>query len=104
MCITEKTVWSCCSGREGGGLAHLRGSSGLFFGLNIVSVLCEIAFSGNNVMPELSYGTHFFQDMVESGIFTPRCSPISGCYLNANLHFSGPSLDEFAPDYRKYDA
>ncbi len=31
-------------------------------------VLIEMAVSQNGNMPELSYGTHFFQDLVESGI------------------------------------
>lgn len=40
-----------------------------FFELNRMAVLGEIAFEGGNLMPELSFGTHFFQDLVESGIF-----------------------------------
>lgn len=34
-----------------------------------MSVICEVAFSEAGVMPELSYGSHFFQDIVETGIF-----------------------------------
>ncbi len=29
----------------------------------------EVAYKSENLMPELSYGNHFFQDLVESGIF-----------------------------------
>lgn len=29
----------------------------------------EVAYKSENLMPELSYGSHFFQDLVESGIF-----------------------------------
>ncbi|MDV7391105.1 hypothetical protein RZS08_07125, partial [Arthrospira platensis SPKY1] len=32
------------------------------------AVLIEIAVSHAGAMPELSYGTHFFQDLVEAGI------------------------------------
>src|SRR3989339_1612259 len=32
-------------------------------------VLGEIAYEGTNLMPELSFGTHFFQDLVETDIF-----------------------------------
>jgi hypothetical protein len=32
-------------------------------------VLAEVAFSAGNLMPELSFGTHFFQDLVETNIF-----------------------------------
>lgn len=34
-----------------------------------MSVMCEIAYSKDNMMPEVSYGSHFFQDLVETGIF-----------------------------------
>ncbi|MPM70429.1 hypothetical protein SDC9_117384 [bioreactor metagenome] len=34
-----------------------------------MSVMCEIAYSNEGLMPELSYGSHFFQDLVEAGIF-----------------------------------
>ena len=33
------------------------------------SCLCELAYSSHGLRPELSYGSHFFQDLVESGIF-----------------------------------
>ncbi len=34
-----------------------------------MSVICELASAEAGFMPELSYGSHFFQDLVESGIF-----------------------------------
>jgi hypothetical protein len=40
-----------------------------FHEINNVAVLAEIAYEGGNLMPELSFGTHFFQDLVESDIF-----------------------------------
>ncbi|MBN1457681.1 MAG: PEP/pyruvate-binding domain-containing protein [Sedimentisphaerales bacterium] len=40
-----------------------------FSEINNVTVLAEIAYEGGNLMPELSFGTHFFQDLVESDIF-----------------------------------
>lgn len=33
------------------------------------SVLCEVTYAQAGFRPELSYGSHFFQDLVESGIF-----------------------------------
>lgn len=39
-----------------------------FADLSRASVLVEIADMGNGMMPDLSYGSHFFQDLVESGI------------------------------------
>jgi len=40
-----------------------------FSEINNIKVLGEVAFSSGNLMPELSFGTHFFQDLVETGIF-----------------------------------
>ncbi|MFH1046101.1 MAG: PEP/pyruvate-binding domain-containing protein [Candidatus Omnitrophota bacterium] len=40
-----------------------------FAEINNVTVLAELAFSQGNLMPELSFGTHFFQDLVETNIF-----------------------------------
>lgn len=34
-----------------------------------MSVICEISSKEEGLMPELSYGSHFFQDLVETGIF-----------------------------------
>ncbi len=34
-----------------------------------MSVICEVAYQEAGIMPELSYGSHFFQDLVETGIF-----------------------------------
>ena len=40
-----------------------------FAEINHVCALVEIAHSGMGVMPELSFGTHFFQDLVEAETF-----------------------------------
>lgn len=40
-----------------------------FAEINNVTALAEVAFSAGNLMPELSFGTHFFQDLVETNIF-----------------------------------
>ncbi len=34
-----------------------------------MSVICEVSSAEAGFMPELSYGSHFFQDLVEAGIF-----------------------------------
>ncbi len=39
-----------------------------FFDISEFSAVCEIANSEAGYNPELSYGSHFFQDLVESGI------------------------------------
>ncbi len=40
-----------------------------FAEINNVTALAEIACEGDNLIPDLSFGTHFFQDLVESDIF-----------------------------------
>jgi len=40
-----------------------------FAEINNIAVLGELAFAEGNLMPELSFGTHFFQDLVETNIF-----------------------------------
>ena len=40
-----------------------------FAEINNVAILAEMAFTAGNLMPELSFGTHFFQDLVETNIF-----------------------------------
>ena len=51
-----------------------------FAEINHFASMCELAYSSHGLRPELSYGSHFFQDLVESGIFyaafyqgTPDC-------------------------------
>ena len=34
-----------------------------------MAAMCEISYQSEGLMPELSYGSHFFQDLVESGVF-----------------------------------
>ncbi|MFA5256375.1 MAG: PEP/pyruvate-binding domain-containing protein [Candidatus Omnitrophota bacterium] len=40
-----------------------------FAEINNITVLIEVSFLAANVKPELSFGTHFFQDLVETNIF-----------------------------------
>ena len=40
-----------------------------FYEINNFSVIAELSYKIGNMMPELSYGTHFFQDLVETNIF-----------------------------------
>ncbi|MDD5138472.1 MAG: PEP/pyruvate-binding domain-containing protein [Candidatus Omnitrophica bacterium] len=76
-----------------------------FAEIDNMSVLGELAFSSNNVMPELSYGTHFFQDLVESGTFYLALFPDSqGVYINHDiLDAESRTLSEYFPQYKKYE-
>lgn len=40
-----------------------------FAEINAMAAIAEVAFPAGGLLPELSFGTHFFQDLVESGIF-----------------------------------
>ncbi len=40
-----------------------------FSEINHMAFMGEIAYSDGNLMPELSFGTHFFQDLIETDIF-----------------------------------
>ncbi|WP_069999698.1 PEP/pyruvate-binding domain-containing protein [Cellulosilyticum sp. I15G10I2] len=40
-----------------------------FAEISYIKVLCEVPYEGVDIMPELSYGSHFFQDLVETDIF-----------------------------------
>jgi hypothetical protein len=56
------------------------------------------------LMPELSFGTHFFQDLVESDIFYAALFPdCTVCSLNKALLTSLPNcITELVPEYSQY--
>ncbi len=54
-----------------------------FSEISNISALVEVAFTSGDLMPELSYGSHFFQDLVEAGIFYLALFPENkNCFLN----------------------
>lgn len=54
-----------------------------FSEINNLSAICEVAFTSGNLMPELSFGSHFFQDLVEAEIFYLALFPENkNCFLN----------------------
>ena len=64
-----------------------------FAEINNITVLGEVAFSSSDAMPELSFGTHFFQDLVESNIFYFALFPEQeGSRFNTRLMQSFPSV------------
>jgi len=75
-----------------------------FFELNNIAVLGEIAFTGGNLMPELSLGTHFFQDMVETNIFYVALFPQKDDVIFNDKMLSSfkNSLKEILPEADKY--
>jgi len=68
------------------------------------SVLIEIARAKGDYIPEVSFGTHFFQDLVEAGIYyLPLYPDEPGVIFNeAFLRGSPNVLPELLPEYSKY--
>ena len=75
-----------------------------FAEFNAMAVLAEVAFSARGLMPELSFGSHFFQDLVESGIFYVALYPErQECFLNHDLLAALPNLlGELLPDDARF--
>lgn len=71
-----------------------------FAEFNAMAVLAEVAFSAGGLMPELSFGSHFFQDLVESGIFYAALHPErKDCFLNYGVLSALPNLlEQLLPD------
>lgn len=66
-----------------------------FSEISNLSVLAEIAFTSGNLMPELSFGSHFFQDLVEAEIFYLALFPDNkNCLLNLSWLEQQPNLFE----------
>lgn len=75
-----------------------------FAEINNIAVLSEVAFSAGNLMPELSFGTHFFQDLVETKIFYVALFPERKDVL-FNIAWLGKSKNlftELAPESSRY--
>lgn len=75
-----------------------------FSEINNMTVLAEIAYESGNLMPELSFGTHFFQDLVESDIFYVAIFPQKqDVTFNKDRFLQMPNLlTEYLPDSNKY--
>ncbi len=65
-----------------------------------MAVICEVASKKEGFMPELSYGSHFFQDLVEAGIFYLAIFDDSpGVVFNPEYVLGQPNaLTTFLPD------
>ena len=68
--------------------------------INNTAMLIEIARKTGDYMPDLSFGTHFFQDLVESEIRYLPLYPDNGGFLNMKLlHTSHNLLSAMLPEY-----
>ncbi|HUU28829.1 MAG TPA: PEP/pyruvate-binding domain-containing protein [archaeon] len=75
-----------------------------FSEINKFMVLAELAFTSGNLIPELSFGTHFFQDLVETDIFYLALFPEDeSCFFNKPWLDSLPNaLEALIPESVKY--
>jgi pyruvate,water dikinase len=69
--------------------------------INNTAMLMEVAAKRGNYVPELSFGTHFFQDLVESAIrYLPIYPDERGVVFNTEFLRSAPNhLAALVPDY-----
>lgn len=78
------------------------GVSVTYSDISNAAMLLEIARASGSYIPELSFGTHFFQDMVEAGIrYLPLYPDEPGGNLNeVFLHRKRNILEDLLPEYR----
>jgi hypothetical protein len=71
-----------------------------FSEINNIAAIAEIAYHEGSLIPDLSFGTHFFQDMVEMNIFYMAIYPeLKNVIFNTSILDSIPNLlEQFAPE------
>lgn len=77
------------------------GVSVTYADINSTSLLIEVARRKSNYVPDVSFGTHFFQDLVEAGIgYLPLYPDDEGVRFNLPfLNRSANLLPELLPDF-----
>ncbi|MCL2211965.1 MAG: PEP/pyruvate-binding domain-containing protein, partial [Treponema sp.] len=70
-----------------------------------VTVMCEVSYKQGDLMPELSFGSHFFQDIVEADIFYAAIfDDMEGVTFNPQLIFNRSNLlEEYLPQEKSYE-
>ena len=70
--------------------------------------MCELAYSSHGLRPELSYGSHFFQDLVEAGTFYAAvyrgeygCEFNDGMFLSCENRYAGLMGENSEPEMEK---
>ena len=72
--------------------------------INNITVLGEIAFETAGMIPEISYRSHFFQDLVEANVFYLAILPQhEGIIFQTSLILDRPNrFAEFLPQYAEW--
>ncbi len=99
--LPKKTFILMGPGRWGSRDDIRLGVKATYSDINNTAVLIEIAKKKGNYLPELSFGTHFFQDLVESAIrYLPLYPDDEGIVFNHDFLFNSENiLDRFCPEY-----
>lgn len=73
--------------------------------ISMFSAVCEVAYSAAGYMPELSFGSHMFQDLVEADIFYAAIfeRPSTLVYKPELLKSCPDRFMEIVPDGEKYE-
>jgi hypothetical protein len=86
-----------------------------FAEISNMSIACEVAYEGAGYLPELSFGSHFFQDLVETDIFyasifenkntTVYYNPdfLDGCENIARRLYGDAETEDLSDIVRVYD-
>ncbi len=71
--------------------------------INNTAMLIEVARKKGNYVPDLSFGTHFFQDLVEASIrYLPLYPDDKGVEFNERFLLDSPNLlPDILPEYKK---
>ena len=74
--------------------------------INKTKMIIEIARESGGYTPEVSYGTHFFQDLVEANIFyMPLYPDLSTTYFNPEIFTHCQNkLSELVPVYTRFES
>ncbi|MHB8105106.1 MAG: PEP/pyruvate-binding domain-containing protein, partial [Dehalococcoidales bacterium] len=87
------------------------GSNNIELGINVgyadidgTAILAEVAFEKAGHTPEVSYGTHFFQDLVESNIlYLPVYPDDAATDFNTDFFARSPNVfKDLLPDFKDY--
>jgi hypothetical protein len=75
-----------------------------FSEINNITAIAEIAYSEGSLIPELSFGTHFFQDLVEMNIFYMAIYPDQEkvVFNTAWMKNKSNLLAEICPEDKRY--
>jgi len=75
-----------------------------FSEINNITAIAEVAFTSGDLMPELSFGSHFFQDLVETDIFYLALFPDTPfCFVNESWRNNLPNaLEGLMPASSRY--